>query len=102
MKGSSDKAYTTTPAAGARKSKNGLGVVVPVPDFRNIGVWLRALFFVNLVAFAAALVAVESVAAWLDRYVEYCFRVQPLLLLSPSPAVLVTTQSNWLLAVWAL
>ena len=51
-----------------------------LPDFRNLGVMLRLLLGVNLLAVAAALVQVPSLAAWPERYVDLAVWVEPLLL----------------------
>lgn len=51
-----------------------------LPDFRNLGVMLRLLLGVNLLALAAALVQATQLAAWPARYVEFAAWVEPLLL----------------------
>ncbi len=53
-----------------------------LPDFRNLGVMLRLLLGVNLMALAAALVRVPTPAGWLGAYVELAIWVEPLLLCS--------------------
>jgi len=53
-----------------------------LPDFRNLGVMLRLLVGVNLMALAAALVQVPDLAQWLPRYVEMAVWVEPPLLCS--------------------
>ncbi len=53
-----------------------------LPDFRNLGVMLRLLLGVNLLALAAALVQAPDLLAWPQRYVEMGVWVQPLLLCS--------------------
>jgi two-component system sensor histidine kinase AlgZ len=52
----------------------------PLPDFRNLGVILRALLGVNLLAGAAALVQSPGLADWLQRFVDLAALEQPLLL----------------------
>jgi two-component system sensor histidine kinase AlgZ len=51
-----------------------------LPDWRNFGVMLRLLLGANGIALAAALLQADSVAAWLDRFVESAAWVEPLLL----------------------
>ena len=53
-----------------------------LPDFRNLGVMLRLLVGVNLMALAAALVQVPDLAQWAPRYVEMAVWVEPPLLCS--------------------
>ena len=53
---------------------------LPLPDFRNVGVMLRILLGVNLLAAAAALVSSAGLGDWLQRYVDLAAWVQPLLL----------------------
>ena len=53
---------------------------LPLPDFRNVGVMLRILLGVNLLAAAAALVRSSGLGDWLARYVDLAAWVQPLLL----------------------
>ncbi len=53
-----------------------------LPDFRNLGVMLRLLLGVNLLALAAALVQVTHLAAWPERYIDLAVWVEPLLLCS--------------------
>ena len=53
-----------------------------LPNFRNLGVMLRILLGVNLMAAAAALVMSTSVADWLQQYIGLAAWVQPVLLLS--------------------
>ena len=53
-----------------------------LPNFRNLGVMLRILLGVNLMAAAAALVMSAGVADWLQQYVGLAAWVQPVLLLS--------------------
>lgn len=52
-----------------------------LPDFRNLGVMLRLLLGVNLLALAAALVQAAGVDQWLGFYIEMAAFVQPQLLL---------------------
>ncbi len=56
----------------------------PLPDFRNLGVMLRILLGVNLLALAAALLQSRSPGDWVQRYVDMAAFVQPLLLLNLS------------------
>lgn len=51
-----------------------------LPDFRNLGVMLRLLIGVNLLALAAALVMVPDIRGWLVRYLEMAAWVEPQLL----------------------
>lgn len=51
-----------------------------LPDFRNLGVMLRILLGVNLMAAAAALTLSLGVADWWPRYVMLAAWVQPVLL----------------------
>ena len=53
----------------------------PLPDFRNLGVMLRILVGVNLMALAAALVQDSGIAGVVPRYVALSAWTQPLLLL---------------------
>ncbi|MFC5301557.1 sensor histidine kinase [Azospira restricta] len=53
-----------------------------LPDFRNLGVMLRVLLGVNLIALAAALALAPDLLGWLPRYVELAVWVEPLLLAS--------------------
>jgi len=53
-----------------------------LPDFRNLGVMLRLLLGVNLLALAVALVLASDVLSWPLRYVELAVWVEPLLLSS--------------------
>lgn len=55
---------------------------LPLPDFRNLGVMLRVLLGVNLLAAAAALVQSSGVDDWLQRYVDLAAWVQPPLLVN--------------------
>jgi two-component system sensor histidine kinase AlgZ len=52
----------------------------PLPDFRNVGVMLRILLGVNLLALLAALVRQEGLVACLQDYVAMAAWLQPLLL----------------------
>lgn len=60
----------------------------PLPDFRNLGVMLRVVLGVNLLAFLAALVQSEGASDWLRRFVGMAAWVQPLLLFNLLLAVL--------------
>jgi two-component system sensor histidine kinase AlgZ len=51
-----------------------------LPDFRNLGVMLRLLIGVNLLALAAALVLVPDLRGWPQRYLEMAAWVEPQLL----------------------
>jgi len=51
-----------------------------LPDFRNLGVMLRLLLGVNLLAIAAALIQVDHLLAWPARYADLAVWVEPLLL----------------------
>jgi two-component system sensor histidine kinase AlgZ len=53
-----------------------------LPDFRNLGVMLRLLLGVNLLALAAALVQAPDLLTWPLLFVELGVWVQPLLLCS--------------------
>ncbi|MBI2306861.1 MAG: histidine kinase [Rhodocyclales bacterium] len=53
-----------------------------LPDFRNLGVMLRLLLGVNLIALAAALTLAPDLLGWLPRYVELAVWVEPMLLAS--------------------
>jgi len=53
-----------------------------LPDFRNLGVMLRLLVGVNLLALVAALIQVPRLGEWPERYVELAIWVEPLLLCS--------------------
>jgi two-component system sensor histidine kinase AlgZ len=53
-----------------------------LPNFRNLGILLRALLFVNLVAFAAAIVNSADLATLWREIGEVSALVQPLLILS--------------------
>ncbi|MCC7487272.1 MAG: histidine kinase [Burkholderiales bacterium] len=53
-----------------------------LPNFRNLGVLLRILVFVNVVAFAAAIARTGSVAALWPELLEISAMVQPLLILT--------------------
>lgn len=57
-------------------------VRLPLPDFRNLGVILRVLLGVNLMAAAAALALSSGVDDWLQRYVDLAAWVQPPLLVN--------------------
>ncbi len=54
----------------------------PLPDFRNLGVMLRILLGVNLLAMVAALVQSRDLGDWMQRFVDMAASVQPLLLLN--------------------
>ena len=54
----------------------------PLPDWRNLGVLLRLMLGVNLLALLAALVMSGRVAQWPGRYLEVAALVEPLLLAS--------------------
>ena len=54
----------------------------PLPDWRNLGVMLRVLLGVNLLAALAALVAATGLADWPGRYLELAALVEPLLLVT--------------------
>ena len=64
---------------------------LPLPDFRNLGVMLRILLGVNLLAGAAALVQSAGVGDWLQRYVDLAAWVQPLLLFNLALLALCAT-----------
>jgi two-component system sensor histidine kinase AlgZ len=51
-----------------------------LPDFRNLGVMLRLLIGVNLLALAAALVLVPDIRGWPQRFLEMAAWVEPQLL----------------------
>ena len=51
-----------------------------LPDFRNLGVMLRMLLGVNLLALGAALLQAPALHAWIPRYIEVSAWVQPVLL----------------------
>lgn len=53
-----------------------------LPDFRNLGVCLRILVLVNLMAFIAAMLQSNSLTEVLDRLTEVSAFLQPVLLLS--------------------
>ncbi|GHT96188.1 alginate O-acetyltransferase [Betaproteobacteria bacterium] len=53
-----------------------------LPDWRNLGVLLRALLGVNLLALAAALVYAHSLQGWLSAFVENAAWVEPLLFIN--------------------
>jgi two-component system sensor histidine kinase AlgZ len=53
-----------------------------LPDWRNLGVLLRALLGVNLLALAAALVEAHSLHEWLVVFVENAAWVEPLLFIN--------------------
>ncbi|MEO8410381.1 MAG: histidine kinase [Propionivibrio sp.] len=53
-----------------------------MPDFRNLGVMLRMLLGVNLLAVLAALVQGAGIDQWLPRYIEMAAWVQPALLIN--------------------
>lgn len=52
----------------------------PLPDWRNLGVLLRVLLGVNVLALGAALIHARSPHAWLLSFVEWSAWVEPLLL----------------------
>lgn len=52
----------------------------PLPDWRNLGVMLRVLLGVNLLALLGALLQAATLAQWLARFVEMAALVEPLLL----------------------
>ena len=54
----------------------------PVPDFRNLGVMLRMLLGVNVLALAAALVQSSGMGDYWQRILDIAAWVQPLLLLN--------------------
>jgi two-component system sensor histidine kinase AlgZ len=51
-----------------------------LPDFRNLGVMLRLLLGVNLLALAAALLLTPNLRGWLPNYLEMAAWVEPQLL----------------------
>ena len=53
----------------------------PLPDWRNLGVILRVLLGVNVLALIGALVQAPTIDQWLPRFVEMTALVEPLLLL---------------------
>jgi len=71
----------------------------PFPDFWNLGTWLRTLIIVNGLALVAAMVDADRLADWPTRYIEYAWRLQPVLLLS---LVMLSLSSRYLrrLPVW--
>ena len=62
--------------------QNPAGQGLRLPDFRNLGVMLRLLVGVNLLAVAAALLLAPDLIGWLPRYIELAAWVEPLLLAS--------------------
>jgi len=53
-----------------------------LPDFCNLGTWLRVLLAVNAMAAAAALLGARQAAAWLDDFVQLAAYVEPVTLAS--------------------
>lgn len=70
------------------KQNTGISMPMPnrpsarLPDFRNLGVCLRILVLVNVMAFIAAVLQSNSLAETLDRLTELSAFLQPVLLLS--------------------
>ncbi|MDQ5878826.1 MAG: two-component system, LytTR family, sensor histidine kinase AlgZ, partial [Pseudomonadota bacterium] len=62
--------------------QNPAGQGLRLPDFRNLGVMLRLLVGVNLLAVVAALLLAPDLIGWLPRYIELAAWVEPLLLAS--------------------
>ena len=85
MTTASPSPHYATPSAGRPSRLAGRGgpaAVAPVPEFRNLGVWLRAILLVNAGAALCALVDAERLAGWGARYLDYAWRLEPLLLLA--------------------
>jgi len=53
-----------------------------LPNFRNLGIMLRVLVIVNVVAFAAAILKSSDARAVWREFIEICALVEPLLILS--------------------
>lgn len=53
----------------------------PLPDWRNLGVMLRVLLGINLLAALAALVQAPSLTAWPASYLDVAAFVEPVLLI---------------------
>lgn len=53
----------------------------PLPDWRNLGVMLRVLLGINLLAALAALVQAPSLTAWPASYLDVAAFVEPILLI---------------------
>lgn len=70
------------------KQNTGISMPIPnrpsarLPDFRNLGVCLRILVLVNLMAFIAAVLQSSSLAEGMNRLTELSAFMQPVLLLS--------------------
>ncbi len=64
-----------------------------LPNFRNLGVLLRILLVVNVVALAAAIIKTTELNAMWRELLEICALVQPLLILSLLTLVVV---NDWL------
>ena len=64
-----------------------------LPNFRNLGVLLRVLIFVNVVAFAAAVVKTDGWSGLWPELLETSALVQPLLILS---LLLLVALNDWL------
>lgn len=71
----------------------------PLPDWRNLGVLLRALLGINLLAVLGALYAAPDLGAWLARYVELAAFVEPWLLILLCLLVLAR-DGLWRLPLW--
>src|SRR5262245_33547328 len=64
-----------------------------LPNFRNLGVLLRILIVVNIVAFAAALIKTTELNALWPELLEISALVQPLLILS---LLTLVVANDWL------
>lgn len=60
--------------------QNPTGQGLRLPDFRNLGVMLRLLLGVNLLALVAALLPEAGISGWLQRFIEIAAWVEPQLL----------------------
>jgi two-component system, LytTR family, sensor histidine kinase AlgZ len=53
-----------------------------LPDFRNLGVWVRILLFANTAGFAAALIQSQDAVQFAQQFTELAAVLEPVLLLS--------------------
>src|SRR5688572_26625224 len=62
-----------------------------LPDFRNLGILLRILIFVNVGAIAAAILQAQTLTAAWDTLIEMSAMVQPIVIVTLLALVALST-----------